>query len=286
MTRAGPEPWICGACRSVNEERSSRCYKCRTPRALAEADVSQLIVAGAGVTESTRAVTSTAQAAALGGYRSSDAGAGLAQCLLAATGVLAVISSIAGADLIGRVLGGETETVREDLGVLALLGFALYGSAAVTLVCWAAWLSRVIDNVPKVGLGWPNLSPTQAFIENLLPGLNLFRVPAILRDVITRLEPDGGRGNAMIAAAWLGLVGGVFLPAVTNRLLLLPPISSDSRLTVALMVGQLALGLTLVGIAFLIAIIRRIEAGMRAAARNVEGRRRVDPTAEPTEATA
>lgn len=278
----GAEPWICGSCRSLNGVSATRCYKCRTPRALAQADVSQLIVAGAGATESTHAVTTAARAAALGGYRSSNTLAGLTQCLLVATGILAVIGSVAGADLVGRALRDEisTNAVGDDVGVIAAIAVALYGCAAATLIAWAAWLSRVISNVPKVGLGWPNLSPTQAFIENFLPGLNLLRVPAILRDVTNRLEPSGGRGNAMIVAAWLGLIGGLAVPYAARWFLAFVPMSGDGRVGALVVVAQLGLGLTLVGIAFLIALVRRIEAGMRAAARDVERTRRVEGAAE------
>src|SRR4029077_20784897 len=30
-------PWVCGNCRSINPEGTSRCYSCRAPRALAVA---------------------------------------------------------------------------------------------------------------------------------------------------------------------------------------------------------------------------------------------------------
>jgi uncharacterized protein DUF4328 len=269
MAMAGREPWICGACRSVNEFKSQRCYKCRTPRELAEADVSQLITAGAGASEAVVTAAQAARTAALGGYRSSDARAGLTQCLLAATAILAVLSSVAGADLIAGALAGDSETVRENEPVVVAIGLAMYAAAALTLVSWAAWLSRVVDNVPKIGLGWPNVSPGQAILENFLPGWNLLRVPAILRDVVTRLEPAGGRGNMLIAVAWLGLVGGVLLPYAA-RWFRLVPLSAAERVGATLIVGQLALGVTIAGIAFLIMLIRHIEAGMRATARNVD----------------
>ena len=36
MAMAGREPWVCGACRSINQPREQRCYKCRTPRELGQ----------------------------------------------------------------------------------------------------------------------------------------------------------------------------------------------------------------------------------------------------------
>jgi uncharacterized protein DUF4328 len=270
MAMAGREPWICGACRSVNEFKSQRCYKCRTPRELAEADVSQLITAGAGASEAVVTAAAAARTAALGGYRSSDARAALTQCLLGATAVLAVLSSVAGADLIADALAGDSETVRENAPVVVAISLAVFAAAALTLVSWAAWLSRVVDNVPKIGLGWPNISPGQAVLENFLPGWNLLRVPAILRDVVTRLEPGEGRGNMLIAVAWLGLVGGVLLPYAARWFLRYVPVGPVTKVNVAIIVGQIALGVTIAGIVFLVMLIRHIEAGMRAAAQTAE----------------
>jgi hypothetical protein len=253
----------------VNEFKTQRCYKCRTPRELAEADVSQLITAGAGASEARMTAAATARTAALGGYRSSDARAGLTQCLLVATAALAVLASVVGADYIGSVLIGDTNAVREDEPVVVAVGLSALAAAALTLISWAAWLSRVVDNLPKIGLGWPNVSPRQAILENFLPGWNLFRVPAILRDVVMRLEPAGGRGNMLIAVAWLGLVGGLVLPYAA-RWFRLAPLPTAERVHATVIVGQVALGVTIAGIAFLIMLIRHIEAGMRATARNVD----------------
>jgi hypothetical protein len=270
MAIAGREPWICGACRSVNEFKSQRCYKCRTPRELAEADVSQLITAGAGASEAVVTAAQAARTAALGDYRSSGERAGLTQCLLGATAVLAVLSSVAGADLIAGALAGDSETVRENAPVVVAIGLATYAAAGLTLVSWAVWLSRVVDNVPKIGLGWPNVSPGQAILENFLPGWNLLRVPAILRDVVTRLEPGDGRGNMLIAVAWLGLVGGVLLPYAVRWFLRFVPLEPEASVNLAVIIAQLALGVTIAGIVFLIMLIRHIEAGMRAAAQTAE----------------
>ena len=47
--------------------------------------------------------------------------------------------------------------------------------------------------MPALGLGYPPADGLMAFVENFLPGLNLFRVPAIVRDVIRRLDPESIR---------------------------------------------------------------------------------------------
>lgn len=282
MARAVVEPWICGSCRSLNQPSASRCYKCRTPRALVEADVNKLVVGGEGHSASVAAVTQAARSAVLGGYKESWVFAGLTQCLLIGTAILAVLSSIGGADVIGMAINGDSEGVKRDIGPLAVLGWILWGFAAITLVSWAAWLRRVVENVPKVGLGWPNVSPTAAFVENFLPGWNLFRVPAILRDVLHRLEPKEGRGNSLLVAAWLGLVGGVVLPRVVGLIAGFFVESVEQALSVGLVLGQVGLGFTLVGIVFMILLIRRIEKEMEAAADKVATTPGLQPAAELT----
>jgi hypothetical protein len=247
---------------------------------LVEADPTKLVVAGEGHSAATSAVTQAARTAALGGYKESWVFAGLTQCLLVATAILAVLSSIGGVQLIDLAVNGDSEAVKRDIGPLALLGWVLWGFAAVTLLSWAAWLRRVVENVPKVGLGWPNVTPTAAFIENFLPGWNLFRVPAIVRDVLHRLEPKEGRGNSLLVAAWLGLVGGVVLPRVLAIGAGFVVESVSQAVSVGVILGQVGLGLTLVGIVFLILLIRRIESEMEAAADKIATPPQVQPAAQ------
>lgn len=245
--------WVCASCRSVNQRREGRCYRCRTPRELVEADPASLVVAGAG-------------SAAAGGaealvpkYRSSAQRAALAQLLLGATIVTAVVSSALGANLVNQVLEG---TLRDDdVLTVGLVGLGALGIAVMALIAWSAWLSRVVANVPAVGGGWPNVTPTAAFLENLVPGLNVLRVPAIVRDVMRRLDA-AGRGEPLIVAAWLGLVGGLVLPRAGRWVLAFVAETTEDLARLAVVLDQVALGLTVVGGLFLIAIIRWVETRM------------------------
>jgi hypothetical protein len=279
MSRPVVEPWICGSCRSLNQQSASRCYKCRTPRALVEADPTRLVVAGEGHSAAVEAATKAAHASAIGGYKDSWLLSIATQGLLIATAIIAVLATIAGADIwhlvfeSGALEGGFTASL-----VLAILVWVV---AAATLLAWAGWLSRVVDNVPKVGLGWPNVTPSAAFIENFLPGWNLYRVPAIVRDVLHRLEPQNGRGEMLLVAAWLALVGGVVMPRTIRAAASLFFESPEDLAAVHVVLGQVGLGLTAVGIAFLIMLIRRVEDEMQAAADKVAPTPGLQPTAEP-----
>jgi hypothetical protein len=246
--------WVCGACRSINQPREQRCYKCRTPRELARVDPDSLVVAGVG---SAQPVVDPK--AVVGTYRSSADRAFAAQVMIVLTVIVTAASKIVGADVVSRLIDGDVAGADANSTLLALLGGAGLVCAVIAVAAWAAWLSRVVDNIPALGLGWPNVTPSGAFLESFLPGVNLFRVPAIVRDVMTRLE-GGPRGDALIAAAWLGLVGGVLVPRfaryVSGPLTLE---SEDAAATVGLLAGQVGLGLTIVGAIFLIVLIRQVE---------------------------
>ena len=84
------QPWVCSACRSVNQPRENRCYRCRTPRELVEADPETLLVAGAGSVPSPVAKS-------VGTFRSSGDLAFLTQVLIVAALGVAVVGSIGSA---------------------------------------------------------------------------------------------------------------------------------------------------------------------------------------------
>lgn len=248
------QPWICGSCRSLNQPREGRCYRCRTPRELVEADPETLLVAGAGSkpVDIVRPV---------GQFRSSGDRAFAAQVLIGAALAVTVVANVLGADLVARVVDGLPVQSGFSPLVVSLIGLLGLGLGAAALVAWALWLSGVVANVPTLGLGWPNVTPNQAVIESIVPGVNLYRVPAVLRDVMNRLEP-GGRAEGLIAAAWLALVGGVLLPRLATWVLVFLIGPLDDFVPLRIVVGQLALGLTVAGGVILIVLIRWIEIRM------------------------
>ena len=86
-----------------------------------------------------------------------------------------------------------------------------YGLARLVVVLpallfFAAWLSRVVGNVPALGGGVPGTSARSAFVATLTPIVNLFTVPGTIQDVLYRLDPKAG-GLFMVVVAWVGLVG-------------------------------------------------------------------------------
>jgi len=249
-------PWVCSSCRSVNQPRENRCYSCRTPRELVEADPETLLVAGAG----SRPSAGTAPVAPVAPYRSSGDRAFLTQVLIAVSLGVTLVGSVMGADLVGRVIDGTVSDAETPAITVAVVGgFGLLLSVAARVVGGVAAAGR--GERAGGGLGWPNVTPNAAVFESLIPGVNLYRVPAILRDVTSRLEPEG-RGDGLIAAAWLAIVGGVLVPRIGRAVSGFLVGSIEELTTVWTVVGQLGLGLTIVGGALLITLIQWIETRM------------------------
>ena len=79
-------------------------------------------------------------------------------------------------------------------------------SGIAAFLLFAAWLSRVVMNVPALSNGTPDATPTKAFIYPLIPFWNLLKTPPMIQDALYRLDPRAG-GFFMILVAWVGLVG-------------------------------------------------------------------------------
>lgn len=99
--------------------------------------------------------------------------------------------------------------------VIALVQIAII---VPLLLFFGAWLGRVVANVPALGGGLPGTSPGRAFVNTLIPVVNLKTVPGMIQDVLYRLDPKGG-GLFMVMIAWVGLVGSWIVSVVGGRYL-------------------------------------------------------------------
>jgi Domain of unknown function (DUF4328) len=233
--------WVCGNCRAINDRRSSRCYSCRAPRALAVDPRSGISPIQAGAHTPPSELASTAR----------KAGATYSSTALRATVVVASIIVVTGLHLsrLGPVTGmfaiaqrwdAREFTAANDRAFNALAGT----EAALTLVeliawafafiAWGAWLSRVVANVPALGGGWTRTSPREAFFSSIIPIYNLFWMPAAVRDAVARLSAPGTARDGLVSAWWLALVS-----AVLPLLRLLP--GAGFRVRFAFQVGEFLL---------------------------------------------
>ena len=267
--------WVCGECRSVNNLRSKQCYACRTPRDVAAVDPSQIEGTGHG----------KLREIALPEYRPSRAAALLASALLIFLPVMQIVTTIADAILFGRILEDPALLNDPAFGqsveslVAGSIAIATLGVAVLALIGWAFWLSRVVVAMPALGLGYPPTDGFMAFVENFLPGLNLFRVPAIVRDVIRRLDPESIQHEALIFVAWIGLLGGYLVPRFTVYLGLFGSGTLEEAVQETLVVQAIATGMVVIGATFLVVLIWWIE-------RRIVRRRAAQLAGEPAPAAA
>ena len=197
--------WVCATCHSLNRQRNARCYKCGAKQ----------VEAATGALADNRTKLALQQRTRVR-YRSSLLRALIASGFIIVVAVLNLVVLVLSLDAV-RFLRDEIPTIlgTGELDTAELLrrsapaiapGFALQICSLIALVAFAAWLSRVIANVPALGGGTPGATPTKAFIYPLIPVVNLIKVPPMIQDALYRLDPKAG-GFFMILIAWVGLVG-------------------------------------------------------------------------------
>jgi hypothetical protein len=197
---ADGDPWVCGNCHSINQERSSRCYSCRTPRALAldldAPSTSRLIPKNAPPSLQAKVAAEVGAT-----YHTS-----LPWAIVFGV-VVAVVSAITVVRLVDLLLidrnGGLASLIElDDRAGSGLINLAWLIGWLVGSVTWGLWLRRVVANLPALGGGWPNATPRATFLESLVPVFNVWWTAAILRDALTRLSaPAPARLGAWTAWA-------------------------------------------------------------------------------------
>lgn len=196
-------------------------------------------------------------------YRSSFLRALLTEALIVATGMILVVSWW----YLYQAMVASLEDGDPDLGGRILdearpVFIALPILVAATLVAYGAWISRVVDNLPALGAGYSRVSPRMAFLENVVPGVNLMRLPARVREVTLLLHPSG-RGDNLIVAAWLAIyVGWAIFGAfyyLGARLFRVAVVSTrDFERSVVQLLG-IPVTMTAIGLLVVIAVLYRVE---------------------------
>ncbi len=283
--------WVCSTCHSINRQRGSRCYKCGAKQEQGSAVLADVRTQAA------------IQTRALVPYRRSILRAIIAAAFIVAYAVLGVVVLFESLPAV-QYLRDQTpiilQTGRIDQGELFRLASRAVVPALLQTVCgigallfFAAWLSRVIMNVPALGGGTPGATPTKAFIYPLIPFWNLFKTPPMIQDALYRLDPRAG-GFFMILVAWIGLVGSAIIGFIAGwwvnlRLATVVPGSSTLGEAIDVVVGayDMQVLITIVttlmaslGAIVLVMVMFRIES--RASARDREIRAAAfAPRAEP-----
>ena len=200
------ELWACRVCRSINSRRANRCYSCHTPREAAEVKPADMPTTGA-----MPAVVHT------GTYQSTEMRAVITTVAVAAF-VLGTLVSTFLLWQVGSLRGAGQRQASEELfnGITPLLALVpILG--IVALVAYAFWISRVVSNLPALGLGYSRVSATMAFLEPLIPGFNLYALPARLGEVLKKLD-EKGNGLPLLGLASILFIGPAIIAAVAIRL--------------------------------------------------------------------
>jgi hypothetical protein len=242
---ADGEPiWVCAVCHSVNKIGAKQCYKCRTPKEHASFDPTTEDIGSRTIT--------------LPDFHPSRPAAVLATVLILVIAVVHAINSLIGVTIILRVVEGDLLSDDEIIS-FGVLGLATFGIALIALTGWAFWLSKAVRTMPALGLGYPAANGMMAFYENFIPVLNLWRVPAIVRDMVHRLEPGESRGTTLISAAWVGLIAGYLLPRFGGFVNNIGSETFEGYIRNLVIIQLLSLVLVLTGSVLLVVLIWWIE---------------------------
>lgn len=216
MTAAGP--WVCGNCRSVNRDGASRCYSCRTPRAMA-VDPRAVEQRRERQTADTPPAVKAKTARELGAtYRSSASFAVAAQVTVLVVTAITLARTVLVIWFFRDLQDSITDPSTFDSGAaldeavtLGVLHYVMLATWVAGLVVWGAWLARVVANIPVLGGGWPAETPRFAFLSTLIPGGNLYWTTSTMRQAITALSAAGAARLGLITAWWLTLTPGIIL---------------------------------------------------------------------------
>ena len=234
--------WACSQCRSINTGKD-RCYKCRSPRSVAGVAPTELPTIGPSA-----AVVPT------GRYRSAAFRGVIASVFVVALTIASVMA-------VGALLPSGTE-----------MTIAIIGLIVASLATFAAWLSRVVDNVPLLTGRFPRATPRMTFVQALIPVYNFRWIPSILREVLRMLDPRGN-GDALVAAAILPLIIAAVGINVGKQLLraafVTGNITPRRAFEIEITFVQAMVGLLAVGAIMLVAVMVRVERVSAARARDV-----------------
>jgi hypothetical protein len=198
--------WICGKCRSINPRRQGRCYRCNTPVEVAAARPEDLSL-----------VHHEAPPEATGVFRSSE---------LRAVFVTVATVAFVGATFVAlwiywtgielrkhESIAAQQRLVDDSLPMLALAPIA----GLLALLAFGFWSQRMVANLPTLGVGYSRVSPTWAFFEPLIPGFNIYSIPARMGEAIQKL---GGLPRAMplLGLALVLALAPVVVAAIVLRL--------------------------------------------------------------------
>lgn len=205
---SGSDLWVCRYCRSVNTGRAAKCYRCHTPREAAVARPEELTVHH----EESRPT-------ATGTFRSTETYAVLLTVATAALILGTVLATWITFQVVQLRNAGSSAEADQLFADRRLILAVVPVLAGLALLAYAAWISRLVANLPALGLGYSRVSPQWAFMEPFIPGRNLYSLPARTGEIARKLDDKASVG-ALIGLAWTLVVAPIPFVAIVSRLIL------------------------------------------------------------------
>ena len=247
---AEAEFWPCRVCRSINTARSTRCYRCHTPREAAAINPADMPTIGELPKVEHHAV-----------YRSTETfavGVTLATAVFILSGFVTFWTLFSAGTLRAERKYADASALLADRALLLGLTPVL---AALALLAYALWISRVVGNLPAVGVGWSRVSPSMALIEPFIPGYNLYALPARVGEVIRKVD-EKSNAIPLLGLGWILVVGPPIVAGILLRVSLVIE-SEDDFFRSAGFAFFLAYALQAAGLAIGLFIVWQVERLMR-----------------------
>ncbi len=244
------DPWVCRYCRSVNPARAGKCYRCHTPRDVAVARPDDLTVHH----EESRPQAS-------GAFRSSETFAVLLTIAASALILGAAVSAWVTVQLAQLRLAGASDQADRLFADRAILLFLVPLIAGLALLAYGAWISRLVANLPALGLGYSRVSPRWAFFEPFIPGRNLYSLPARTAEVAKKLDEATGV-SPLIGLAWTLVVAPLPILGIASRVVTLLG-SAEDLYGYAEIATPITAVCLVAGLAVAIVVVWRVEALQR-----------------------
>ncbi len=194
--------WVCGDCRSFNNAKADRCYRCHVPR-----KTSELTDANAAFTTTAAPqtpLTLRAQVDRIGvRYHATWP---LALLLIPIIAV-ATVTSLFQLDAASAMLTPDGQFIDDPVLFDRLIRMTAFssGSFALGVVVWSIWIGLALKNIPALVARWPRYGWGSALFGTLVPILNAKRPFSVVREVCSQLS-DRPNGAILLVAAWWACV--------------------------------------------------------------------------------
>jgi hypothetical protein len=191
------ENWVCGDCRSFNNSKADRCYRCHVPRKTSEMTAESAVLTTSAKQEER---TLAAQIERIGARYVATWPLAI---LLVPIIAVATVTSVLQIEAVSALFTPEGEFIDDSVLLYGALRMTIIssGSFLLGLVIWSIWIARVIANVPALVMRWPRYGWLAALIGAWVPIICIKRPFSVVREVCSQLavRPNGA---VLIAAAW------------------------------------------------------------------------------------